>query len=396
MRYDFDNPPDRRNTLCNKWDRVADLFGNPDALPMWVADTDFPCPEPVMEALRARLEHPIFGYHYPPDSLYEAIVDRMWEHHGWRIRPEWVVLGPGVISDLRSALGAVSRPGDEIVLQPPVYYPFAAAVGDEGRRVVENPLLLEDGRYRMDFPGLESLFEVVTSFPARDPRISAVVLCSPHNPVGRVWERGELGRLGQICLRQNAVLISDEIHCDLVVGDGAHVPAASISAELARNTITLMSANKTYNTPGLKTSFAIIPDEDIRRRFGFAGRARGGVNCLGLAALEAAMRDPDDYLEQLLEYLRGNIRVFREGIADLDGVKLVEPEGTYLLWLDMRGLGLDDHALARFVVDEIGIAPDYGYVFGTGGGGFQRINVGCPRSMVVEAVSRLRGALRAR
>ncbi len=393
MSYDFDKSPDRRGTLSNKWDRVGELFGNPEALPMWVADTDFECPRPVMDALRGRLEHPVFGYHFPPESLLEAIVDRMWEHHGWRIEPEWIVPGTGVITALGAALETVSDVGDEIILQPPVYYPFFSSVGDSGRRVAENRLILENGRYRMDFEGLKDLCRSKTTFPAREPRVAALVLCSPHNPVGRVWSADELEELGRICLERDIALVSDEIHCDLVLGGARHTVAASISEEMSANTITLMSANKTYNLPGLKSSFSIIPDEGMRRRFALASRGGGSPNSLGLVALEAALRDADGYLGALLEYLEENLEIFREGVADLTGVRLIEPEGTYLVWLDMRDLGMDDGDLARFMVHEVGLAPDYGFAFGAGGEGFQRINLGCTRDTVREAVTRLRAAL---
>ncbi len=393
MQRDFDHPPCRRGTLSNKWDRVGELFGNPDALPMWVADTDFPVPDSVMQALRERMQHPVFGYHYPPDTLYQSIVDRMGSHHGWRIEPEWIVFGTGVITDLNAAITAASMVGDEILLQPPVYYPFFASIENLGRRVVENPLVLDSGRYHMDFANLEAAFAPRTMFPARQPRIAGMILCSPHNPVGRVWSRETLERLGDLCLREGIPLISDEIHCDLLVGDAPHTVAASLSPEMERNTITLMSANKTYNVPGLKASFSIIPDPGMRARFVRARATAGSPNTLGLVALEAAMRDEDGYLSALCAYLQENLRTFRDGIADLPGIQLVEPQGTYLVWVDMRGLGMDDDALARFMVHDVGIAPDYGFAFGTGGEGFCRVNLGCSRAMVVEAVARLRAAL---
>lgn len=221
-----------------------------------------------------------------------------------------------------------------------------------------------------------------------------MILCNPHNPVGRAWSAEEIGRIGELCCEHGVTLISDEIHCDLMVGDREHTVAASVSDELAAKTITLMSVNKTYNLPGLKTSFTVIPDEEVRRRFQFAARPAGSPNELGLVALEAAIRDPDGYLGELLEYLRENLRVFREGISGIEGVELIEPEGTYLTWVDMRGLGMNDDDLANFVVHEAGIAPDFGYAFGPGGQGFQRLNLGCTRATVREAVDRLGTAVR--
>lgn len=427
MRYDFDRITDRRGTNSVKWDRLGPLFGGQDVLPMWVADMDFPCPEPVIEALRRRLEHPVLGYGFAPDSLYQVIIDRMRRWYGWTVEKDWIVFTPGVIAALHAAIRTVADPGDEIVLQPPVYYPFFRAVKNAGCQLVMNRLRLGDNGYAMDYEALARGFETAATFPGRSHRIRGLILCSPHNPVGRAWRPDELRRLGQICLDHDCVIISDEIHCDLLIGAGSggaggrpqHTPTATLSPELARRTITLMAPSKSFNLAGLDASFTIIPDPELRRRFGRARLGQGGVNVLGLVAMEAALRDGDDYLEQLNDYLTGNVRRFAEGIAQVSGMRLVPdqgPEGTYLAWVDLRQLGdrllgagdsgaaepaarteasepdapsARDRALWDFMLRRARVASDPGYIFGPGGEGFQRFNLACPRSVVDEAITRL-------
>jgi len=406
VRYDFDRIIDRRRTNSEKWDLVGRLFGTEDALPMWVADMDFPCPEPVLEALRKRLDHPILGYGFPPDSLYEAVIDRMARRFGWTVEKEWITFTPGVVTAIYAAVRAISEPGDEIVLQPPVYHPFFSAVIDNGCQVVPNRLKLEEPgelggagpgpRYVMDLEDLARRFSGAEGFGARPHRIKGLILCSPHNPVGRVWTPDELRRLSELCLANGCVVISDEIHCDLMIGESRHTPTAALSPETARNTITLMAPSKTFNLAGLEASFAVIPDPQLRRRFEEARRGQSGVNVLGLVAMEAALRDGDDYLDQLNAYLTENVRCFAEAVAGIPGVRLVPargPEGTYLAWVDLRGLGVEDAALEDFMFRRARLATDPGYIFGPGGEGFHRVNLACPRSIVREAVQRLRAAV---
>ncbi|HCW50880.1 MAG TPA: cystathionine beta-lyase [Clostridiales bacterium] len=460
MRYDFDKVIDRRGTGSAKWDLNEELFGTDDVLDMWVADMDFPCPQPVIDALRRRLEHPIFGYGFPPDSLYRAVMDRMDRFFGWKVEKEWITFTPGVVSALHAAVRAVAEVGDEIVIQPPVYYPFFRAVADSGCQLVHNQLRLEESRartrrepgtegtwtlnrgrpqtgpadrpgpvrYVMDYDDLEEHFRTAPGFPGKSHRIRGLILCSPHNPVGRVWSREELERLAEICLRNDCVIISDEIHCDLLLGGSRHVPTATLSPEVEARTITLMAPSKSFNLAGLSASFAIIPDAGLRRRFERARTGQGGVNVLGLVAMEAALREGDEYLSQLNAYLTRNMRFFAGTLKDIPGVRLVPPEGpegTYLAWVDMSGLAhergmvrpekagrqgragptdpggtgpgsaVDDEALRRFMLHEARIATDPGYVFGPGGEGFHRFNLACPRSVVEEAVARLERAVRA-
>ncbi|MDP2871466.1 MAG: MalY/PatB family protein [Bacillota bacterium] len=395
MKYDFDKVIERKGTNSAKWDQNQTMFGREDVLDMWVADMDFPCPAPVVEAVRRRAEHPIYGYTFPSSSLYEAIIERTHRHFGWKIRREWIVFTAGVVNGLYSVMRAFAHPGDEVVVQPPVYYPFFSAVANTGCQIVRNPLVQEDGRYRMDFTGLEELFKPVTTFPVRSPRIRMLVLCSPHNPVGRVWEPDELATLAEICLRNNCLIISDEIHCDLLFKGAKHTVTSTLSAEIERRTITLMAPSKTFNLAGLGTSYVIIPDDNLRREYVRSRAGMPGGNLFGYAALEAAYQHGDDYLDQLREYLNGNLSYFMGRVeAEMPELKVVMPEGTYLAWVDMRGLGLGPMELQTFIRNKARLALDDGYAFGPGGEGFQRINLGCPRSIIKEGLDRLSKAVR--
>jgi cystathionine beta-lyase len=394
MKYNFDEVINRRNTNSIKWDKNFQMFGRDDLLAMWVADMDFPCPEPVVRAIKERAEDAVYGYSYPPDSLYEAIVDRLDKQYGWKVKKEWIVFTAGVVNGLYSAVDAFTRPGDEVVVQPPVYYPFYSAIKNNGCQVLHNHLVFDGGRYTMDFKGLEDLFKPVATFPVRFPRIKMLILCSPHNPVGRVWTEEELSVLGEICIKNNCMLISDEIHCDLSLGGVRHTVTSTISGELEQRTITLMSASKTFNLAGLATSFAVIPNEHRRREYVRARAGHNSGNPFGFIALEAAFRYGDEYLEQLRQYLMGNLQFFSDYINNkIPRLKVIKPEGTYLAWVDMRDLGLDALELQYFMRTKARLALDDGYAFGPGGEGFQRFNLACPRSVLIEALMRLEKAV---
>ncbi len=392
--YNFDAITDRKNTNSMKWDKSIKLFGSADLINMWVADMDFPCPAPVVKAIKERAEYPVYGYSFPPDSLYEAIVERLDRVYGWKIKKEWIVFTAGVVNGLYTAVGAFTNPGDEVVVQPPVYYPFFNAVKDNGCQVLYNHLAFDGERYTMDLDNLEGLFQPVTTFPARTPRIKTLILCSPHNPVGRVWSREELAALGEICLKNNCMLISDEIHCELLVGDVKHTVTATISPELEQQTITFMSASKTFNLAGLATSFAVIPNERRRSVFIQSRAGHNNGNLFGFAALEASFRYGDDYLRQLLVYIKDNIKFFTGYIENkIPGLKVIKPEGTYLVWVDMRKLGMNALELQNFIRTKARLALDDGYAFGPGGEGFQRFNLACPRIVAQQALERLEEAV---
>jgi len=335
MKYNFDQVIDRRNTNSAKWDLAALFYGEKDILPMWVADMDFNTAPPVIAALKKQAELGVFGYNNRPQSYLTAVVEWMARRHGWQVNPEWLTYSPGVVTALNLCILAYSNPGDGVIIQPPVYYPFAESIRNNGRVVKNNLLKFENDRYFMDIDSLEARAWA---------RTRLMIISSPHNPVGRIWTKDELTRVGEFCVKKDIILVSDEIHSDLVYRGRKHVPTASISEEIAQQTITCISPSKTFNLAGLKTSVIIIPNPRIRQMYvAMLGNLSLGMdNTFGLAALEAAYKDGDEWLEALLEYLESNmeftIKYFEERIP---GIKALRSEATYLLWLDCRELGLD-------------------------------------------------------
>lgn len=387
MRYDFDKVINRFNTGSIKWDESENLFGEKDLLPMWVADMDFMAPAPVIEAMKERVEHGIFGYTSRPDSYYEAVIGWMQRRHQWSVQKEWICHCPGVVPALSYIVQAFTQPGEKVVIQPPVYYPFTNVVAGNGRQVVHNPLKYEDGRYTMDF---EDLLRKL------DPDVKLLILCNPHNPGGRVWTREELTRLGDICTRHNVRIVSDEIHCDLVLKGHTHTPLAAISEEFAQNTIMCTAPSKTFNLAGLQTSNIIIPNEDMREVFQATmdTLALRLTNTLGVVATESAYRYGDEWLDQLLDYLQQNLEFLTDYIErSINGIKVIKPEATYLVWLDCRELGMDTESLQQFILKEAKVAVNQGFTFGPGGEGFIRMNIACPRSVLEEGLRRIEKAV---
>jgi cysteine-S-conjugate beta-lyase len=395
MKYDFDRVCSRYNTNCAKWDAVKAIFGSDDVIPMWVADMDFPAASPIVEAIKKRAEHEFYGYTQPGPSLIAAFVDRVQRKFGWRIEPEWVVLTPGVIPAINAAVRALTHPGDEIILQEPVYYPFFPSVRSNGCQIVTNALKLTDGRYEMDFEDLESKFQPKAGMHDAPSRIKAIILCNPQNPVGRLWSREEQKRLGDIVIGHGATVISDEIHCEILFKGYRHTPFASISPEFEQNSIVCMAPSKTFNLAGLSASSIIIPNKKLRDKF---NEARSGMvhgpNLFGLVAMEAAYRYGDEWLEQLLDYLQLNLDFTRSYFAEkIPKISVIEPQGTYLIWLDCRALGLNDMALRSFMRERARVGLDDGFLFGAGGSGFQRMNIACPRAILEEALHRIETAV---
>jgi len=383
---DFDRIIERRGTDCEKWDLLKEIFGNEDLLPFWVADMDFESPKEIKDALKKRVEHGIFGYSFPSERLLDLIKERMKKKYGWSIEKEWIAFTPGVVPALSTAIRALSHPGDEVILQSPVYYPYFSVIENSGCHIVENELMLKDGRYVMDLDGLKGCFKLKKGVVPKERRIKTMLLCSPHNPVGRVWERRELEEAGRIAMDGKAFVISDEIHCDIIF-KGKHTPFSSVP-EFEQHSMVCMSGSKTFNLPGLSTSFVIIPDEEVRKRF---AETKDSLvpepNVLGLTALEAAFEKCDYWLEALLSYLKDNLELVKRFFSSTE-VKVIEPEGTYLVWLDFRALGLSDAGLRNALLDS-GVALDDGYLFGKGGSGFERLNIACPRSMLEEGLERI-------
>jgi cystathionine beta-lyase len=395
MKYDFERVCDRTNTDCVKWDAVPAMFGRKDIIPMWVADMDFPVAPPIVEALKKRIGHEFYGYTLPGTGVIDAVVERMQRKFNWKIEREWVVLTPGVVPALNIAVRAFTHPGDEVILQEPVYFPFFSAVTSNGCQISNNELKLEGGRYEMDYADLENRFHARAGAIPTPNRVKAIIFCNPHNPIGRLWNKDEITRMGEVVIRHGAVVISDEIHSEILFKGSRHTPFASISEEFEQNCVVCMAPSKTFNLAGLEASSIIIPNKQLRDEF-VAARAGAlpGPNLFGLTAMEAAYRLGDEWLEQLLECLQGNldftIEYFEKKIPE---IKAIRPQGTYLVWLDCRGLGKDDAGLRSFMREKAGVGLDDGFLFGAAGSGFQRMNIACPRAILKEALGKIETAV---
>lgn len=380
MAYNFDELINRKNTRSYKWDQVGPLFGNPDILPLWVADMDFPSPPAVQEALKKRVEIGAYGYAIRTDEYADAIMSWFGRRHGWSLQREWISDSPSVVTTLSLAIEQFTAPGDKVVIQTPVYYPFYDGVRENGRELALNPLLIKNGHFEMDFEHLESLFI---------DGARMIMLCNPHNPGGRVWSREELTQLGELCLRYGVTVVSDEIHCDLVFPEHEYVPFASLSPELGDITITCLAATKTFNLPGLHTSFMVIPNREMRSRLDKRIKTLSihMSHHFAQEAVIAAYNESEDWLDELLVYLKGNLDYALDYFAQhLPEVKPMKPEGTYLLWVDCRALGLDKNGLKNLMYEKAKVAFNEGSMFGTEGEGWLRINLACPRFVVEQAL----------
>lgn len=381
MRYNFDELLDRQHTESVKWG----VF-EPDVLPMWVADMDFRSPEPVIQALRERVAHGVFGYALEMPALRETIQNHLLEKYNWAVSTEEIVLVPGVVTGFNMACHLFSDQGGAALIQTPVYFPFLSAPANAGLQRQEMELTrAADGSYQIDFDRFE---EAITD------QTRLFILCNPHNPVGRVFRRDELERMAEICLRHNVLICSDEIHGDLIFSGQRHIPLAALTPEIARSTITLMAPSKTYNIAGLDCSFAVIQDPELRRRFQAAGKGLvGHVNLMGLVAALAAYQSGQDWLDQVLAYLEANRDYLYQAVnQELPGVHMRKPEGTYLAWLDCREAELAESP-QKFFLEKARVALNDGAAFGKGGEGFVRFNFGCPRAMIEEALARMKSAL---
>lgn len=384
--YNFDRPIERAGTASLKWDGRISQFGDSDVLPLWVADMDFAAPEPVTRALSARARHPVYGYSLVTDELFAAMADWMRDRHGWAIEREWVIMAPGVVPSLSAAVLALTQPGEGVIVQPPVYAPFFSVVRANDRRVVENPLRIGPTGYRFDLEHLERC-------AAEGARL--LILCSPHNPVGRVWSADELTTLLEIAQRYRLVILSDEIHHDLCFAGEPHRPLACLTDDPAA-VITAVAPSKTFNIPGLGLSALICPDPEQRRalRRVFDCFHVSASNPFSVAAFTAAYREGGPWLDALLSYLEGNRDLALDAISSrLPGITAVRSEGTYLLWLNCRGLGLSDAALRSFFIERAGLGLSPGTIFGTGGSGHMRLNLGAPRAVIGQALGQLAAAL---
>lgn len=373
---EFDNVVERRGTDSSKWGK----YKGTDVLPFWVADMDFRAPPFVREALQRRVEHGIFGYSETPPELVHAVVTWLDAQFDWAVNPDWLVWLPGVVTGMNLASRAVGVPGDSVMMNVPIYYPFLAVPGNSGRNAIEVPLVLNGPRWEMD---LAAMGEAI------DNRTRLFMFCNPQNPTGRIYRHEELVALARFCERHDLLICSDEIHCDLRLDDQPHIPIATLSADIAARTITLMAPTKSYNTPGLCCAFAVIPDAALRRRF---SDARAGlvpsIGALAYTAALAAYEDPSDWIDQLRAYLAANRDTLEQCVAQLPNVSMTHVEGTYLAWIDVRGLQLD-HPARYFEAHGLGLSDGAQFH----GPGFVRFNFGCPRATLDEGLQRFRHAV---
>lgn len=377
--FDFDQWIDRKPSRALKWLK----YEGTDILPMWVADTEFKAPPAVIEALRQRVDHGIFGYSRPSPALTELIINRMAERYDWQIEADWLVYMPGVVPALNLACQTFSEPGHGILMPKPIYYPFLHAPGFHGRKAAHVSMVEKDGRWLLDLDELEA--------QAQDAEL--LLFCNPHNPGGTIYTREELLAINDIASRHNLLVCSDEIHCDLLLDEGKrHIPYAALNEDAADRSIILMAPSKTFNIAGLCCSFAVIPNAELRTRFTRAARGiMADVNLLGFVAAEAAYQDGDDWLEAQLAYLRQNRDIIVERLGKVPGVKVLAPEATYLAWIDISGLDLDD-PIGFFEQAGVGLSPGGQF----GGSDFVRLNFGCPRAMLDEALHRMISAIQNR
>lgn len=399
MTSKFDKIVDRRGTNSVKWDACKKVFAREDILPMWVADSDWPAPEPVIEAVKKRVEHGIFGYTEPGEKLDRVVVNWVKRSYHWEIESEWLVYISGVVPAINVSLKSFTGPGGKVIVQPPVYAPFFTAVEKSGAELIENQLILNENKYEMDLNDLEKKLVDISKGEKTEKNTGTynmLILCSPHNPVGRVWSKEELEELGNLCLKYNIIIISDEIHGDLVYTGYRQIPIASISKEFAFNTITIIAPSKTFNLAGFGVAVAIIPDKKMRDSFTktMQGFVTSG-NLIAYTAMKAAYSESDLWLSEQMAYLEKNRDFAIEYINNfIPGIKVLKPEGTYLLWLDCRNLNLNNKDLATFMVEEARVGLNSGNWFGNGGEGFMRINMACPRAILEEGLKRIRDAVR--
>lgn len=385
---DFDKIVERRGTGSLKYDFAAKWGMPEDVLPLWVADMDFETSSYVVDALAQRLQHGIFGYTESGEGYFEAVKDWMMRRHSWQVQEDWLVKTPGVVFALAMAVKAYTEPGDGVLIQQPVYYPFSQVIRENGRKVVNNPLYLgDDNRYHIDFEDFERKLV--------EEKIKLFILCSPHNPVGRVWTGEELCHLGDLCVRHHVIVISDEIHADFVF-QGKHQVFAGLKKEYEPISVICTAPSKTFNLAGLVLSNIFIPDEELRRKFcgQMDGAGTSQIGTMGIIACEAAYGKGEEWYQAMLRYVKDNIDYISQYTKEkLPGVRMVEHEGTYLVWLDFRETGLDEKTLEYKIVHEAKLWLDGGTMFGEEGSGFQRINAACPRKMLVEAMERIKGML---
>lgn len=384
MSYNFDEIIDRRNTDCLKYDFAVERGKPADVLPLWVADMDFRTAPHIIEKAVADASLGIYGYTESKDDYFQAVANWYRTYFDWNVEKKWLVKTPGIVFAIGLAIKALTKEGDGVMIQQPVYYPFSEVIKDNDRKLVNNALVLRNGHYEIDFEDFEQ--KIIQE------QVKLFILCSPHNPVGRVWTREELQKIGEICLKYGVKVVSDEIHSDFVYGDRKHYVFTTVDPGFEEISIVCTAPSKTFNLAGLQASNIFIPNVQIRKAFLKQMSAVGysQLNMIGLHACKAAYETGREWLEELKVYLKGNLDFVREYLEqNLPQIKLIEPEGTYLIWLDCRALGLPETKLEHLIVYEAKLWLDSGAIFGKDGEGFERINIACPRAVLEEACKRL-------
>ena len=384
MKYNFDEIIPRHNTGSLKYDDCMSIYGASDLLPMWIADMDFKTPDCIVDALKKRLEHPIFGYFNHSKEFYESIISWMQKRHQWQVEKDWITFAPTVVTALATLIQTFTKSGDKILVQPPVYYPFFTVVKNQNRTIVENPLKLEGDLYKMDFFDMENKLKT---------GVAMMILCNPHNPVGRCWQPEELQKVAELCLKYNTLLISYEIHSDLIMRGYRHTVVASLSSAIAENTITCMSPSKTFNLAGMTTSEVLISNEKLRSRYQDLMNNHHFLcvgNIFGELALQTAYLQGEEWLEQLLDYLTSNVQFTKELLAaKCPEITTYQHEATYVLWVNFKNFGMCHEHLREKLIKNAKLALNDGTIFGTGGECHFRMNLACPKSTIQEAVNRL-------
>ena len=385
--YDFNAPIDRRGTHCVKFDALKDMYGRDDLLSLWVADMDFATPDFIIDALKRRLDHPVLGYPVQYDGYWQSVVNWIYNHHGWQVQREWMRYIPGIVKGIGMVVNVFTQPGDKIIIQPPVYHPFRLVPEHNGRDIVMNPLRREGDSYTMDFEQLEQVI---------DDKCRILILANPHNPIGITWDKATLAHLADIAVKHNLIVISDEIHCDMALYGNKHIPFASVSENAARCSITFGAPSKTFNIAGIVSSYAIVPDEALRKKF-FAWLTANEMDMatiFAMVATEAAFSEGEEWRQQMLSHIESNIDFVDEYLkANIPEVRAIKPQASYLVWLDFSALGLEHEKLIDMLVNDAHLAMNDGAMFGIGGEQHTRLNVGTQRAVLEQAMSQLKEAI---
>ena len=385
MKYDFDEIVPREHTDCFKFDNVKEIFGTEDVIPMWIADMDFKTPPFIVETIRKRLEHEVLGYTFTNSSWKPAIQNWVSRRYGWDVSSGEIGFVGGIVPAISFALQCFTAPGDKVLIQPPVYPPYHNVTKELGRTLVTNPLKLVNGQLEVDF----------TDFEEKVKGCKLFLLCNPHNPCGRVWSKAELQRMCDICVQNNVLIVSDEIHCDMTFKGFTHTPFATVSEDAKNNSITFMAASKTFNIAGLKSSYHIIQNDGLRRQYNDFLRKNelDSAHLFATAPVATAYNEGDEWLSQMLEYVEANIDYMEDFLkANMPKLNMIRPQASFLVFIDARALGLPHDELVRFFIREAKVGMNDGATFGEGGSGFMRMNLGCPRSVLKKALGQIKSA----